>query len=289
MNRLWFIIPVVIFSALLLRLDRLFLKSNNGFCLHYIHVPLKTYPEWKATAPFPKEALSQSFTYLGKGSQTYVFESEDGKYVIKFYKFPSHMRSIGWLKHPFAYRFEERRKKIAEHNLSRFKLSYNSYFLATSSLPEETGVIYAHLNPSKNLHHSLTIIDKMGHPYALNLDEMGFIVQRKAQRLFDLLDTVVATKDVSFGKKIIDDTIRVIQSRCSKGISDLDAMIHNNYGWLDGRAIHIDVGRFVKDPSVKNPLAAKKEVIRITQQLSDYLAKSSPELSAYYQQKIQET
>ena len=63
-------------------------------------------------------------------------------------------------------------------------------------------------------------------------------------------------------------------------------MHHNNYGWLDGHAIHIDVGRFVLDDAVKTPKGCQKEVLRITQSLNDFLAQESPDLHSYFLEKF---
>ena len=280
-----FLLGLFTFAIFLVKVDRFFLKKNNGFCLHYILSDAPSDPLWKTDAPIPHDILKQPFTYLGKGSQTYVFESQDQKYVLKFYKFPSHMRKIGWLKHPFAYQEGGKRNKIKQHNLDRFHLSYTSYFLSWKDLQDETGVLYVHLHPTKNLLTPIHLTDKLGMRYEVPADQMGFILQRKASPLLPTLQKAIAQQNEAHCKKIIDEVIHVISSRCQKGISDLDAMHHNNYGWLDGRAIHIDVGRFVRDDAVKTPEGCQKAVLRITQSLNDFLAQESPDLHRYYLSK----
>jgi len=287
-NKFFLFLPIVLFALCLVRLDRLFLKRNHGFCLHYIEGKISSNTAWDTPTSFPEDILSQRFHYLGKGSQTYVFESEDKKYVIKFYKFPSHLRKISWLKHPFAYHYEPKRLQIKDHNEKRLALSYNSFFLASSLLPEETSVVYTHLSPTQHLNKKIILIDRLKAEYTLSLDRVGFIVQQKAELLFPTLKSIIEKKDWVKGEKVIGSVIDVIVSRCKKGLTDLDSMIHNNYGWLEDHAIHIDVGRFVPDETAKQPEVYRKEAIRITQLLSDYLAENSPELYAYYQQKISE-
>ena len=277
-----FLLGLCLFTLFLVKIDRFFLKKNNGFCLHYILSDVPSDPLWKAEASAPHDILQQSFSYLGKGSQTYVFESQDQKYVLKFYKFPSHMRKIGWLKHPFAYQTDAKRRKIKEHNLDRFHLSYTSYFLSWKELQKETGVLYVHLNPTEHLLTPIRLTDKLGMHYEVPADKMGFILQRKASPLLPTLRAAMKEGDDVLCKKIIDGVMHVITARCQKGISDLDAMHHNNYGWLDGHAIHIDVGRFVRDDTVKTPEGCRNEITRITQSLNDFLAKESPALHQYY-------
>ena len=277
---------LVIFTLCLIKLDRFFLKKNHGFCVHFIQGTLAHNDAWKTPDNLPEDVISQNFYYLSKGSQTYAFESADKNYVIKFYKFPSHMRKISYLKHPFAYHFDPKRIKIKEHNEKRFALSYNSYWMASQELAKETGVIYAHLNPTHHLNKKIILHDRLGARYELPLDPLGFFIQKKATLLFTALKEAIADKNIVLGKQVIDSTLEVIVSRCEKGVSDLDNMIHSNFGWLDSRAIHIDVGRFVRDETVKTPEACKKEVLRITQELSDLLAQSCPELHAYFQSRV---
>jgi hypothetical protein len=288
LNKYLFSFSILLFTLSLIKLDRFFLKKNHGFCLHFIHGPLSHQSKWETATTVPEHILNQKFFYLGKGSQTYVFESEDQKHVLKFYKFPSHMRRVGWLKHPFSYRLGEKRRKIKAHNEKKFQLSYDSYALAHKELLEETGVVYTHLNPSHFLHRNVMLVDKLGTPYKLGLDQCGFILQKKATSLFPFLTALLEKNDTMLGKKVVDSVIQLICTRCQKGIRDLDNMDHNNYGWLEGKAIHIDVGRFVPDATIKSSEKTKEEVVRITQKLSDFLAKHSPELYTYYQEKIQQ-
>jgi hypothetical protein len=285
-NYLLFSISLLFFAVCLVKIDRFFLKKNSGFCLHFIHAPLSHNSQWEISTPLPEKVFDQKFFYLGKGSQTYVFESEDKDFVLKFYKFPSHMRTIGWLKHPIAYRFGEKRVNVKNHNEKRFHLSYESFLLAHTELADETGVTYAHLNPSSSLNKTVTLVDKLGVHYQISLDAFGFVLQKKAAPLFPFLTQVLEKKDLDLGKKVVGGVIQTIKNRCQKGISDLDNMENDNYGWLEDKAIHIDVGRFVRNPSVQQPEIARQEVIRITQKLSDFLAQNSPELYAYYQEQI---
>jgi len=288
MTKKWILpLAVLLFLAALVPLDRFFFKKNNSFCIHFIQAPLSHNPLWESSAPFPEEALSQPYSYLGKGSQSFVFESSDGKWVVKFYKFPSHMRRLSWIRHPLAYIFDPKRIAIKKHNIDRFQLSYNSYYTAWHDLQDESAIPYIHLNPTANLNKFLHITDRLGKKYRISLDSATYILQRKAQKIFPLLDSAMQRGDVDLGKKIVDELIGVIAARCRKGIADLDNSMTNNYGWLDGRAIHIDVGRFVRNEEVKTPAGCQKEVLHITQIFSDHLSKHYPELHEYYTVKIE--
>jgi hypothetical protein len=77
---------------------------------------------------------------------------------------------------------------------------------------------------------------------------------------------------------MLDSLITTIRNRCAHNISDLDNMDNDNYGWLDGRAIHLDIGRFQE----KDPLNPQEEILRITHPLTTYLLEAAPDLHAYF-------
>jgi hypothetical protein len=271
-----FLIPLFIFILLLTQVDRRYFKASKGFCLHFIDTPLTPNPAWDISSPFPDSIFDQPFTYLDKGAQSFVFESQDQKYVLKLYKFPSHMRRFST--HPLGYLFSQKRKVIKEHNKERFLLSYNSYFLAHQQLSQETATVYIHLNPTTHLKKHVQLIDNTGYTYSLSLDHFGFVLQQKGTSFIPTLQLAIEQHQIETAKKMIDSLIQLIKNRCSKGITDLDNIANDNYGWLDNHAIHLDIGRFTTQENI-NP---SDEVIRVTQPLSDYLKKTSPELFEYY-------
>lgn len=92
--------------------------------------------------------LDQNFYYIGKGSQCYAFASEDGSYVIKFFKF-KHLRPnilINLLPNLFPFKtfkenhIERKRKKLIE--------TLNGYDLAFNENRQETQLLYTHLAPT---------------------------------------------------------------------------------------------------------------------------------------------
>ena len=64
-------------------------RKVDGFSVALIHSGLTFNPAWE-TAPASPELdpiFSQKFHYLGCGGQSFAFVSDDGQYVIKFFKF----------------------------------------------------------------------------------------------------------------------------------------------------------------------------------------------------------
>jgi hypothetical protein len=276
-----FFASLTLFIFLLTQIDRACFKASKGFCLHFVDVPLSHNPAWETSAPLPP-VFDQPFTYLGRGAQSFVFQSQDQQYVFKLYRFPSHMRLFGWLNHPIGYTYSEKRRAIKKHNEERFFLSYNSYFLAYTKLPEETGVVYVHLNPTTHLQKKVRLVDRLGYTYELPLDRLGFVVQKKGTPFMPLFQAAVENHQTETARQMIDGLVDLIVSRCSKGIIDLDNIANDNYGWFEDRAIHLDIGRFTP----RENISASEEVLRVTHTLGDYLEKNAPDLLEYYLNKV---
>lgn len=277
------LISCSLFFFLLSLLDRQSLKANHGFNLHVIEAPIPTLADRNPSLEFPRNLFNQPFRYLGRGAQSFVFESEDQKTVLKFYRFPSHLRRFPWTHHPFGYLFSSSRKNIKEYNLRRLELSFHSFFLAASPLAEETGVLYVHLAPTMNLQQKVHLIDQLGVHYELPLDPVAFVVQKRGVPFLSLFKEQLAQNKIETCKKMLNGLIEVIRNRCNHHITDLDNMDNDNYGWLEDRAIHLDIGRFQECESIN----AREEILRITHPLTSYLLEKAPDLYAYFNENAQ--
>ncbi|MBS0648057.1 MAG: hypothetical protein JSS10_02390 [Verrucomicrobia bacterium] len=277
---------LAVFILLLAKVDRLNLKAAHGFCLHAVDVPLTPNLSWQTLEPFPTKILEQTFTYLDKGAQNFVFESEDQNYVLKFYRFPSRLRQFSFVSHPFSFLVPSKTAEAKSYSERRVQFSYNSYFLASRYLKQETGVIYVHLNPTPDLDPKVRLKDRAGHFYELPLANIGFVLQKKGQPFLPLLKSRIQHQQIHLAEQMIDSLIHLIVSRCSRGITDLDNMANDNYGWAEDHAVHLDIGRFVPHEEMKKISVYRQEVIRVTSPLARYLKKNSPELSQYYEQQI---
>jgi hypothetical protein len=70
----------------------------------------------------------------------------------------------------------------------------------------------------------------------------------------------------------------VIIRRCKKGVFDEDPKIHRNFGFLGEKPIFIDVGRFVRDDSRKDPAVYNTDIQMITKRFRHWLEEDYPEL-----------
>ncbi len=258
--------------AALVILDHEFLKGNKKFSIRniYSHLPFKE--KWEVNGAISEGILDQPYFYLARGHQSYAFVSQDNRYVLKFYRFPSHLRSFGWMSHPFGGR---KRRKIVDYNLQKLEISFQSYKLAFEQLQEACGLLYVHLNQTSNLKKRVHLVDHLGASYRVNLDQVPFLVQKKVSSFYPTLENLIRQGK---GKMAVANFFQLIDESCKKGISDKDPALEKNYGWDGDRPVYLDVGRFSRD--LKDP---KEEKLRITAPLKTWLERHHPELLPDYQ------
>jgi len=263
-------------------------EKTDGFTLTKIHSNLPYNSKWVTTHP-PNEPLenimSQKFTYLTSGGQSYVFVSEDQKYVLKFFK--HHLRRVPllWAHLPLPQKWDQKRNLQQAKREKKLHRDFFSYKLAFEELPEETGLIFIHLNRTDNLNQKVKIIDRLNIEHLVDLDQVEFVVQKKGELSFSYFEKLIQEQDLIQAKKGIDSICNVILKRCKKGIYDEDAKIHRNFGFLENEAIILDAGRFKLDARRKSPHIQQQDLQKITKPLQTYLETLSPELAQYLEKK----
>ncbi len=196
-------------------------------------------PEWE-TAPLENplvlQQLQRPFTYLSKGKQSFVFLSEDQRYVLKLFRFnPLSIPTERWentLRKAFG--MKEKRIKTFE---SRVIKNFTACKIAETLLKEETALIYAHLNPKKTNLPILRLIGPNRRTYSIDPAQYRFAIQRKGE-LFP--KTPTEEQIVSF--------LSLIEKVKNKGVINLDTKLGTNYGLIDNRAIQLDFGNLSYSP-----------------------------------------
>lgn len=236
-------------------------QRDKGFSLKKVSSKHLPSPEWDVASPSEvlEKVTKMPYTYLGSGNHTYAFVSEDGQYVIKFFK-QKHMRT----KELFL-----SQKKI-QRRIKEREDSFTSYKIAYEKLKEETGLVYLHLNKTSDLHLALTLIDQHGKSFQLNLDDMEFLIQKKATLAFDHLRFLIKEEKYDEANTAISSLLKVVAKRNQKGIYDRDLQFFKNFGFLDGEAIEIDIGEFRID---KSPAPLEEELEMLQHQIQDFLQK----------------
>lgn len=248
-----------------------FCKNQTGkFTVLRITSNLNYNPAWEV-APLSSEEqakihkiLSQPYSYLSKGVQSFVFASQDGQYVIKFFRH-DHLSPPFW-----------RSKKETRHHKD-----FLSYKMAYESLKQQTGLVFLHLNKS-GLDQTLDLVDKIGIHHPLPLGRYEFLIQKRASLLYNALDEMIQSNRLDDAKETLTKLVRLLAHRSQLGISDKDPDLNTNFGVIGTDPIQIDVGRFRK----ASPKLDKNEIIRITDHLHQHLMQRSPELDDHLKTQI---
>lgn len=274
-------IKVLLIAALLYGTQRFCHKQTDGFSVEKIipkHQPLGNDPEDLSQL---ESILSQPFYYLGRGGQCYVFESEDQKVVIKFFK-QHHMNFLNWLDQlslPKA--LEDFRNQILlKHEHQSKDYFFNSCRLASEKFKERTGLIYLHTHQTTNLNRKFLIFDKQGVEHEIDLNGIDFVLQRKAELSHKHFRKLIRQKDLDAAKRSIDSILELIMERSKLGIRDRDPNFRTNIGFIDGKAVEIDIGSFDE----RQRLDHKEE----TRKFKKWLARRSPELASYLKEREEE-
>ncbi len=234
-----------------------------------------------------RSILNQPFHYLSKGAQSYVFLSEDQKYVIKFFKTCYYV--LPWWNRYFQLPLTRDVQKMNAMIKMNAKLNrdFISHHIAFTELKEETGLVFLHLNKSHDLNQEITLFDKTGFRHRLNLDQMEFLVQKSAKLFYPSIEHCVQERGIDAAKKMISSLITLLRARCMKGVVDKDPNIETNFGVIGHQPVQIDTGRFKKNDSEKNPEVYQPELIRITDHFKQWLQSNYPELVIHLQEEVQ--
>ncbi|NGX37328.1 MAG: hypothetical protein K1000chlam2_00482 [Chlamydiae bacterium] len=234
-------------------------------------------------------ALSQPYTYFGRGGQAYAFFSADGKYVVKFFK--QRLFRPSWLlnhlplpKILHRYRFKRNWKRS-----DKFARDFFSYKVASEELRDETGILYSHLNPTTHLSKTLLITDRLGIVHPIDLDHFDFVVQKRAEMVYDRIDSLMEMGNQKAAKEALLQVFSLISTRAKKGYRDRDPNIRTNCGFIEDKAVKIDVGRFVKNEEMKTPERHNEELLRITAPFEEWIEIHHPYLLPAFHQYLQET
>lgn len=250
------LIFLIFFCACILTIPVGFKRLTCGFKLYKMefHEPFRE--EWEVTSNIDIQGiLSQTFTYLNRGAQSYVFVSADNQYVIKFFRF-------------------DRLKEDHEQKINEL---FHACKLAYCKAKDETGILYLHLNQTKDQLPKMHIIGPLGQKISLSADDYRFVVQKKVTSFQDS----ILSLDPELVRKRLDSFIAILQSRLNKGIRNSDPAVIRNFGFLGDVAVEIDFGNYSEKPTSK-----EKEFAQYTGKLRAWLKENAPEWVEYFDAKL---
>jgi hypothetical protein len=205
-----------------------------------------------------QEILKQPFSYLAKGSQSYAFQSQDNRYVLKFIRYDRLRPSILDILNKTKQRIRKNRRDILQESL----------YLAYTRLKEETGLIYIHLNPHLSLNQKIHLTDKIGRRYLIDSDTYGFTLQKKAEPLYAALLRLKENNQHALATHYVHELFSLFAKRFEKGIVDQDPAIHKNSGFCEGKAIYIDIGQFKR--KTLNADAQQQEISKMVRRFYEW-------------------
>lgn len=226
--------------------------------------------------------LSQPFTFLDSGLECYAFLSQDKQIVLKVFKH-HHIRQAQLIAKILPLANLEKLKREKEERLIS---TFASCKIAYEELKAETGLLYLHLSKTTKQLPVVTLIDKLGLKHKVALDEVQFMVQRRADLLMPSLERSLENGDAEAARKQISALMSLIVERCKKGIADRDPTLCKNFGFLKEHAIVIDVGSFSKNAFLKHPQIYKRELFYETLPLRCLLTKHFPELLPAFEEEF---
>lgn len=233
-----------------------------------------------------QDVFSQKFRYLDSGAQCYAFVSEDQRYVVKFFKM-KHLTPKYWLNYiPLPWLEKYRFEKIQMRERRRLE-TFDSFKAAFDDFKEETGLLFVHFHKTHYLHDKATFIDKEGREHVIALNTVPFVLQKKAQMIYPYVSELIKNGQKQKALESLTSILYLIKDRCQKGYVDKDGGVSSNYGFVEGKPVEIDLGRVVKDESIKDPMNYLREILRVSKKIEIWLQTSYPELCPQFQEQVQ--
>ena len=285
------IITLVALALCVIYVKRFCYKQTDGFALSKIQSELPYNSSWEVSGSAEESQilslLDQPFHYLAKGAQSYVFASEDGQLVIKFFRI-YHLQPPRWmqvLNFPLPLQLLKLNKILAKRE--ELEKDFDSYRLAYQEMKEETGLLYLHLNKTTHLKKHLTLYDKLHIAHHIDLDQMEFLVQKRADLVYPRIDAIARSEGLENAKSAITGLVQLLHHRCQKGIFDKDPDLNTNFGFIDKTPVQIDIGRFRPEEKTRSLKEEQDEIYRITDNFRQWLDVRYPELSSHLLHEIE--
>ncbi|MBS3904260.1 MAG: hypothetical protein KGZ39_02915 [Simkania sp.] len=273
-NAIWFCITAV-FAVVLAAFAR---RETYHFSTDRLVSVLPYHAEWEfEEAPNIEEILSQSFHYYDKGGQSWVFLSEDSKWVLKFFDFRSTWHDVAKHLHcPTSLL-----PAMTERQLQSRESPVKSYALAFQRFKEPCGLVGAYLNGKKSGITSLNVFNPIHCKHTIDLKSAAFVVQKKADTILPKrINDLLQKGEMQEANILLSKALMLIAERCSVGIADNDRWhLHRNIGFIAGKAIYLDAGAFLEDTNLLLPKNAETEILHSAELLIDKIAKDKAKFS----------
>ena len=239
--------------------------------------------KWTLKQPKPfdsdlfNQIASQKFTFLAEGGQSYAFLSENGKFVLKLFKFKRF--NSKW------YYSDETNHKRA-YKLQR---ALESHKIAYENLQEQTALLFMQLYPDAHFaNKSINITDQLNILHQIDLNTAAFTIQKFATPLNQKLSAHLSKGDLKSALVLINAVIKLFKQEHTHGYFDEDHGIMENIGFIANKPYHIDVGRFKKDNNLVSSGKSSLELKKISQTIIKWAKKNWPQYSPAIQSYLEQ-
>jgi hypothetical protein len=256
------------FSAALLLLPFGLEKVNHTFHPGKIAVNIPYNPTWDSDFPSNEisAVLARPFFYLGRGAQAFVFESEDGKFVLKLFRgTPKFHPWKRWLRTTLSGKKERTRLE------DKIPPLFNACQMAYTELRDWTGLVYMHLNPTKDLLPTSRLVSCLRRSTRVDLNQSRFVLQKKGKTIADTFQYAIENNDREKGVRLVRSFASLLQERSRKNISNSDKTLWTNFGFVGETAIEWDFGRYYYNPDLQTNGGREKEVAVFRESLQEFL------------------
>jgi hypothetical protein len=266
------------FVCAILSLPAAMKRLTHSFHFERLFVELPRNETWSVSNQISledvRQMLSQDFDYLSRGSQSFVFLSQDRSVVLKLFLFDSDEPLMNRLlralfEKPRNDAFFNRVQKKAIQTMEASKLAYEY-------LRNETAIVYLHLNPGLD---NLPIVNLRGPAWkhrSVPIDSFRFVLQKRANSLNHSLLEAYIYQDSQRFFLLIDRLNALLDHRLARSIVNTDPTLFNNFGVICDQLVEIDFGNYIYFPEFFDPNRAAKEKSRYYVHLLKWVEQYTP-------------
>lgn len=251
-------------------------QKTDGFSIHRIQfsAPTAAPSHPPSEAPLFASILNQSFHYLDCGNQCFVFLSDDGEYVLKFFKYARSPVPHALTKIPLLNRFKPFRPHRFKKVVQKRQRDFQGYQLAYDRFKQETGLITLSLKPSHRYYPVVSLIDKLHIPHLLDLNTVPFVLQKKTVPIYFQIEQWIDHEEFERAKDGIKSLIDLLKKRIDQQLMDDDVHFYSNFGFIGDTAIQVDPGHFTAGSSTHPEI----EIKALAHELISWCEKNAPQL-----------
>lgn len=265
---------------------------TDDFRVSNIVYPMEKREEWnfptsKEELDKLKKILDQKFIYLGKGAQVYAFGSEDGRYVLKFFKFKHLKPSPAIAMLPAIGPLKGVKERNIQRKLRKLEGVFEGHVIAYNYDKENSGLLYLHLNETTGLDIRAHLVDKIGIERTVDLDPIVFVLQKRGETLRTVFSELFNTERSDLAAVKANQVLDMYLDEYSRGVWDRDHGISHNIGFIEDKPFHLDVGKLSYDAKMQSPENYADDLRHVARKMEMWVKENYPDAYQDFYQKVE--